>query len=172
MDLDATLLEVGPGNVSWGGVQLGFMGDTLAYKVGTTAITLTGAQTGTVPQKKIVSGGHFIITVPFKEITNKNLGLGIPNAVLVNPGMANERLEFRVRVGLDLRSLAQAMVIKKVIGGIESTLPKDITVIPLCSPVDAEVVVDYNPQAQRIILATFEAWPDSTGLWAYQGVAP
>lgn len=173
MPLDATLLEVGPANVYWDGVLLGYMGEELAVTVATEATPLTGAQTGTIPQDKVISGGSFRITVPFKEISLENFARAIPSAVLLTGATSGKRLEFRARVGQSLRALAKPMQIRKIVGGVESTATRDHLTIPLASPVDAEVTIPFHPTEQRVIVATFEAWPDPTqnNRWAYWGDA-
>lgn len=173
--LDATLLEVGPANVYIDdgspapGLLLGFMGDELAVTMSTEVSILTGAQRGTVPLDKVVSGGFFRVTVPFKEISLENLQLGFPNSELFILG--GTRVDFKPKVGLSMLSLAKKMTIIKLIGGVESLLAEDTLVIPLASPSDTEVVFPYHPTEQRIILATFEAFPDpaNNDRWAFMG---
>jgi hypothetical protein len=171
MPLDATKLEIGPANVyleeDGADVLLGYMGDDLTLHMTTTAAELTGAQTGTVPQNKIITGGSFRVTVPLKEISLENFARAFPNSTLTGD---KTRVDFLPRVGLSLRDLAKKMTIKKIIGGVESASKADILIIPEASPVDAEITFTYSPTAQRIINATFEAWPDeTTGRWAYMG---
>lgn len=172
MPLDATLLECGPANVYFDGVLLGYMGEALQVSIGTEATPLTGAQTGNVAHNKVVSGGHFRVTVPFKEVSAKNISLGVANSVFVSSGS----LIFKVRAGRPMRQDAKVMTIVKLVGGDEgfgeSTLPEDTLTIPECSPVDSEVVIPFHPTEQRVIAATFEAWPDENGVWAYFGAAP
>lgn len=171
MPLNSALLEVGPANVYYDGVLLGFMGEELAVTIATEATPLTGAQTGTIPQDKVVSGGSFRITVPFKEISLENFARAIPNAVLITGATSGQRLEFRSRVGQSLRALAKPLQIKKILGGVESTQTRDHLTIPLASPVDGEVTIPFHPTEQRVITATFEAWPDpnQNHRWAYWG---
>ena len=171
---DSTKLEVGPCNVYlYEGAQdvdLGYMGDALVVAMSTEAVPLTGAQKGTVPLDKVVTGGSFRVTVPFKEIKPKNFSRAFPNAVFVGTEGAVERVDFKPRVGLSLRAQAKKLTLKKIIGGVESTSKSDHIVIPLASAVDAEVSVTFSPTEQRVINATFEAWPDdATGRWAYMG---
>lgn len=173
--LDPLQLEVGPANVflfnpvSGDDELLGFMGDDMTITVATEAVPLTGAQTGNVPQDKVVIGGSFQITIPFKEITIEKLAQGIPNSDLFILG--GTKVEFRPKVGLSMRGTAVKMTIKKLIGGVESTLPEDIFVIPLAAAVDAEVTIPFSPTEQRVINATFEAWPDPAfgNRWAFVG---
>lgn len=185
--LDATTLELGPANVYLSSVlsdslsppgtgdatmeHLGFMGDDMQIAVSAEAVPLTGAQTGTTPLSKVIVGGTFRVTLPFKEITLDNFARAFPNAVQFTTG--GEKVEFRVRAGLNMRTNARKMIIKKVIGGVESTLTKDHFVIPFAAPVEAEVVIPFSPTEQRVIAATFEAWPDqnNNNRWAFVGDA-
>ena len=170
MGVDASKLELGPANVyleeSGIDVHLGFLGDDLVVTMGTEAQVLTGAQTGTTPQDKVISGGSFKVSVPFKEITLENLARGYPNCTITAD---KGRVDFKLRVGLSMRSLAKKLTLKKLVGGVESLLKKDWLVIPLASPVEGEVSLPFSPTAQRVITATFEAWPDENYRWAYMG---
>lgn len=165
MSINTNLLELGPANVyideDGDGVAelfLGAMGDELAITMATEAVALTAAQTGTVPQAKVVTGGSFRVTIPFKEIKKENFSRAFPNANFVEGG-GGSRVDFVPQVGLNLRTIAKKMKIVKVFGLVESTDPDDIFTIPLASPADTEVVVPFSPTEQRVITATFEAWP-------------
>ncbi len=171
MTYDATKLEVGPANVylEEGGqdVLLGFLGDDLTVTMATTSTELTGAQTGDVPQDEVVSGGKFQVTVPLKEISLENLARAFPNCTITGD---KSRVDFKPRVGLSLRSIAKKLTIKKLVGGVESALKKDWLIIPEASPVAGEVTFTYHPTTQRVINATFKAWPQGAdNRWAYMG---
>lgn len=184
MSINANLLELGPANVYYDengdGVPelfLGAMGDELAVTMATEASPLTAAQTGTVPQAKVVTGGSFKVTIPFKEIALRNFQRAFPNATYTS-GVGGERVDFLPRVGLNLRTIAKKMKIVKLLGGTESTDPNDIMIIPLAAPADTEVVIPFSPTEQRMITATFEAWPQSVAVppfgfvanrWAFMG---
>jgi hypothetical protein len=150
-------------------VDLGALGDDVQVTVATEAGVLTAAQTGTIPQKKVVTGGRFQIAVPLKQMSLANWQRAFPNSVLFDDGNGKQKLAFRSRVGLDLRSIAKKLEIRKVVGGVESTAPKDILIVYEASPVDGDVLVPYQPTEQRVITATFEAWPDSAGEWGSYG---
>ncbi len=158
-------------------VSVGALGDEVQISTTTEAGPLTAAQTGTVPQGKVVVGGRFQIAVPFKEITLDNYRKAFPNAIVFNDGgtdalgRVRHRLNFQVRVGLNLRNTAVRMEIRKIVGGVESTRKDDIVVIPLASPVDGEVLVPYSPTTQRVITAHYEAWPVNN-VWAFMGQDP
>jgi hypothetical protein len=149
-------------------VDLGALGDDVQLTVATEAAVLTAAQTGTTPQKKVVSGNRFQIAVPMKEMSLTNWARAFPGAVLYSDGV-KQKLAFRSRVGLDLRSIAKKMEIRKVVGGVESSEPKDTLIVYEASPVEGEVLIPYQPTTQRVITATFEAWPNSQGEWGAYG---
>ncbi len=153
--------------------NVGFLDVGLLVTIGTNAIVLTGAQTGDIPQGKVISGGSFKVAIPFKEISLENLQRGIPNSILVQDADSERtRVEFVSQVGQSMRELAVKMEIRKIFGGAESTDPKDILVIPEISPVDGEVSLPFHPTEQRVITANFEAWPNEQGMWAYFGDRP
>jgi hypothetical protein len=170
MPLNANNLEVGPANVYFDDVLLGYMGDTLALLISTEVVPLTGAQAGTSPINKVVSGGNVTVRVPFKEVTMQNFARAIPNAVLVTGATSGTRLDIKNRVGFLLRSLAKKLVIKKIIAGQETTDPAHIIVIPEATPAESEITFPFSPTEQRILEVTFQAWPDgTTGRWAFMG---
>jgi len=150
--------------------DIGALGDDLQVTFATEAGPLTAAQTGTIPHDKVVTGGSLQIQMPLKEIKLENLQRAIPNAIFFqNDTGALQKVEFRSRVGLSMRSRATKLEIRKIVGGVESTLTRDILVLNEVSPVDAEVVFPFSPTEQRILNATFEAWPDTNGVWGAFG---
>jgi len=174
MPLNSTLLEMGPANVYFDGVLLGYMGDALAVSIETTVTPLTGAQAGSSPLDKVVTGGRVSVSVPLKEISLSNMATGILNAVLVSGATSGVRLDIKNRVGLSARSLAKVLKIVKLIGSgsgfNESTDPADTIVMPEASPADSVVTIPFAPTTQREIVVTFECWPnDVSGRWAYMG---
>jgi hypothetical protein len=168
--MDSGNLELGPCNIYLEedavDVNVGYVGNvTLA--LGSEASALTGAQKGTSPLDKIVTGGSVRLTIEFKEITLQNFARAYPHAVLTGDA---GRVDFTNRVGLSLRSLAKKLTLKKIVGGVESALKKDHLIVPEASPVEGEISVGFTPADQRLLSATFEAWPnDATGRWAFFG---
>jgi len=152
--------------------DVGFLGDDVAYQVTTEAANLTGAQTGTVPQDKVVIGGMVKVVVPFKEISIDNLRRGVPSAQVVrNSDGSRQRVDFHVAVGASMRqTLVAKMELVKIKGGFESSLPADKIVIPTISPAEGEVNFPFAPTTQRVIMTNWYAWPDpNTGRWAFFG---
>jgi hypothetical protein len=172
-------LELGPANVYYGDPAgsgadaerfLGVMGEDLSITMSVETSPLTGAQFGSIPLNKVIIGGSFQFTIPFKEISLANIALAFGNSESYTGGVA-----FKPRVGRDLRSLAKPLrLVKFALGGDESTDPEDTFVFYLVSPTDAEVTLSFGPTEQRVLSATFEAWPDDAhdGAWGYCGVAP
>ncbi|MFB3816143.1 MAG: hypothetical protein ACE147_00650 [Candidatus Methylomirabilales bacterium] len=163
-------LELGPCNVyleeSAVDVNVGYLGN-VTLNLGSEAAPLTASQRGTSPVDKVLTGGSVQLTIEFKELTLQNFARAFPHAVLTGD---NGRVDFTNRVGLSLRSLAKKLTLKKIVGGVESALAKDILVIPEASPVEGELSVEFNAETQRVLAATFEAWPnDTTGRWGYFG---
>jgi hypothetical protein len=152
-------------------VDVGYLGEGVAYQVTTEAGNLTGAQKGTVALDKIVTGGMVRVVIPFKEISLANFKAGIPLTRLVsNADGSKQRLDFSVTVGLSMRSRAVKMEIRKIKGGFESVLPADRIIIPEISPAEGEVTFPFAPTTQREIMTNWYAWPnDNTGRWAFTG---
>jgi hypothetical protein len=152
--------------------DVGFLGDEVAYQVVTEAANLTGAQTGNVPQDKVVIGGSVKVVLPFKEIDLDNFQAGVPSArVTVNSDGSKKRVDFHVAVGASMRQqLSVRMLIKKIKGGFESPLSEDQIIIPEISPAEGEVNFPFAPVTQRVIMTNWYAWPDpNTGRWAFTG---
>lgn len=152
--------------------DVGFLGDEVAYQVTTEAANLTGAQTGNVPQDKVVIGGMVKVIIPFKEISLDNLRRGVPSArVVENANGSKRRVDFNVAVGQSMRqTLTVKMEIVKIKGGFESPLPADRIVIPEISPAEGEVNFPFAPTTQRVIMTNWYAWPNgNTGRWAFMG---
>ncbi len=170
MPPDSGNLELGPCNIYLEEQALdqnvGYLGN-VTLNLASEASPLTGAQKGTSPLDKILTGGSVRLTVEFKEMTLKNFARAYPHAVLVGD---SGRVDFTNRVGLSLRSLAKKLTLKKIVGGVESALVKDHLIIPEASPVEGELSVAFTPTDQRVLAATFEAWPDDvTGRWGFLG---
>ena len=167
---DSSNLELGPCNIyleeDGSDVNVGYLGNvTLTMTV--EASPLTGAQKGTSPLDKVLTGGGVQVAIEFKEITLANFARAFPGAVLTADG---GRVDFINRVGLSMRDQAKQLTLKKIVGGEESALTKDWLIIPEASPVEGGITVSFTPTDQRVLAATFEAWPnDTTGRWGYLG---
>lgn len=170
MGLDSTKLQMGPANVYFDDVHLGYLGEDLSIEIASEVSPLTGAQAGTSPLDKVVTGGSVRITLPLKQITPELMATGILNAVLVTGAVSGTRVDITNRVGLSARSLAKRLEIRSILGGIETVDPAFIYVCPEASPADSTVTIPFSPTEQRVIEVTFEVWPNaSTGRWMYLG---
>ena len=167
---DSANLVLGPANVyleeDGSDVDLGYLGD-VSVKFSTEASPLTASQTGTSPLDKVMTGGSAQVLVAFKELTLENFARAFPGATLTADG---HRVDFINKVGLSLRSLAKQLTVKRLVGGVESTLSKDWFIFPEASPVEGEITLAYSATDQQTLAVTFEAWPDdSTGRWGFAG---
>jgi len=167
--VDRTKLQMGPANVYFDSVHLGYLSDALEVEIAVTASGLTGAQAGTANLDKIVTGGTVMVKVPLKELSLTKMATGLLNSGLVT-GISGTRLDFKNKVGLSARDQAKELRIISLIGGVETTDPSKIYVIPQASPADSAVKIPFSPTEQRVVEVTFEAWPsDATGRWMYLG---
>lgn len=149
---------------------LGALSDETTVNISSSTAPLTAHLTGTQPRDKVVTGGTFQILTGLKEITPENFALAFANAILIEGANGLKRLDFTVRAGESLRkSRGTRLQLRKVVGGTESTDPNDILTVPEASPVDAEVTLPFNVTDQRVVNATFEAWPDGLGRLAFFG---
>jgi len=167
--VDRTKLQMGPANVYFDSVHLGYLSDALEVEIATTASGLTGAQAGTADLDKIVTGGKVSVKVPLKELSLTKMATGLLNSGLVS-GISGSRLDFKNKVGLSARDQAKELRIVSLVGGVETTDTTKIYVIPYASPSDSAVKIPFSPTAQRIVEIMFDAWPsDATGRWMYLG---
>jgi len=167
--VDRTKLQMGPANVYFDSVHLGYMDDSLEIEIAVTASPLTGAQAGTSPLDKVVTGGSVMVKVPLKELSLSKMATGLLNSGLVS-GLSGTRLDFKNKVGLSARGLAKELRIVSLVGGVETTDTSKIYVIPQASPADSAVKIPFSPTQQRVVEISFEAWPsDATGRWMYLG---
>lgn len=152
---------------------LGALTEETVVQASATASIMTAHTTGTQPRDKVVSGGTFQIVAGLKELTMENLALAFPNAFLIEGTDGRRRCEFAVRAGESLRQAkGLKLELRRLLAaGEETTDPDEILTVPECSPVDAEIALNYNVTDQRNIPMTLEAWPDGTGLTAYFGRA-
>lgn len=167
--VDRTKLQLGPANIYFDSVHLGYLSDAVEIEITVTASELTGAQAGTAPLDKVVTGGSVMVKVPLKELSLSKMATGLLNSGLVS-GLSGTRLDFKNKVGLSARSLAKELRIISLVGGVETTDVSKIYVIPQASPADTAVKIPFSPTEQRMVEITFEAWPsDATGRWMYLG---
>jgi hypothetical protein len=167
---DSDNLELGPCNIYLEedglDVNVGYLGK-VTLKLSSTASPLTASQKGTSPLDKVLTGGSVQVAIEFKEMTLENFARAYPHAVL---SAGKTRVDLTNRVGLSLRSLAKQLTLKKIVGGMESVLSKDILIIPEASPVEGDMSIEFDEATQRVLAATFDAWPnDTTGRWCFWG---
>ena len=149
---------------------LGGLSDETSLNISASAAPLTAHLTGIQPRDKVITGGSFQIVAGLKEITLENFARAFPNAILLEGADGLQRLDFTIQAGQSLRTTrGTKMQLRKVRGNVESTSPADILTIPEASPVDAEVNLAFSVTDQRVLTATFEAWPDSYGRVAFFG---
>jgi hypothetical protein len=149
---------------------LGALSDETSLNISASAAPLTAHLTGIQPRDKVITGGSFQIVAGLKEITLENFARAFPNAILLEGADGLKRLDFTIQAGQSLRTTrGTKMQLRKVRGNVESTDPADILTIPEASPVDAEVNLAFSVTDQRVLTATFEAWPDSYGRVAFFG---
>jgi hypothetical protein len=149
---------------------LGALSDETSLNISASAAPLTAHLTGIQPRDKVITGGSFQIVAGLKEITLENFARAFPNAILLEGADGLKRLDFTIQAGQSLRTTrGTKMQLRKVRGNVESTDPSDILTIPEASPVDAEVNLAFSVTDQRVLTATFEAWPDSYGRVAFFG---
>ncbi len=166
--MDATKLEVGPANVYiWEGatpaaVNVGYIDEDLEVSIASQTTDLTGAQAGTTPLNKVVTGVEVTIAFTFREMDLINWRRAIANAIAVaDTGTPTDRrIDIAPRAGLSMRTLAKKLEIRPLIGGVETADDEKIIIAPLAAPSGDTVALSFGNTNQRGLRATFYCFPD------------
>jgi hypothetical protein len=154
---DVTALRLGPGSATFGGVDLGFVAfDTpIEIEDESKGVGLKAGQTGDTDLDFVLTGHNVTVKVPVVEVSPSKLAMAIPNAVV-----SGSTITVKLRTGLSVRSLAQELVVTRIVDGIPSTDPDDIVTFPLASAAPGRVTRQFNPNKQEEFTITFRVWPD------------
>jgi hypothetical protein len=146
--------EVGPCQIKFGGVDLGYTkgGTTFEHKEETVKITYD--QTGKNVQNIIGIGGSAIVKTALANPTLAQLEALIPGAIIDVDGML-----VKVSVGVDKRALAKELILTIMDGDVPSTDP-DATLVIFKAVPTYEGNLKFDDSSQRSHAITFEALPD------------
>jgi hypothetical protein len=138
----------------------------------TLGIPLMGGQTGEIEWDEIDKGMKVTIKLELEEITFENFALAIPGGIVVG-----DTLLINSNVGASRRAAAKPLIIKPLIGGVETTDEQEWLTFPLAAIGSGQAVeLSFNDGNQQIISANFKVFStvqeDGTFLFCYKGPAP
>lgn len=146
--------EVGPCQIKFGGVDLGYTkgGTTFEHKEETVKITYD--QTGKNVQDVIGIGGTATVKTALANPTLAQLEALIPGATIDADGMI-----IKASVGVSKRALAKELILTIMDGESPSTDP-DATLVVFVAVPSYEGSLKFDDSTQRSHSLTFEALPD------------
>ena len=158
--------EVGPCQIKFGGVDLGYTkgGTTFEHKEETVKITYD--QTGKNVQDVVGIGGSATVKTALANPTLAQLEVLIPGATIDADGMI-----VKASVGVAKRALAKELILTIMEGDVPSTDP-DATLVIFVAVPSYEGSLKFDDSTQRSHSLTFEALPDDAsgnvkGLYRY-----
>ncbi len=146
--------EVGPCQIKFGGVDLGYTKGGVKFKDDTLNTEITYDQTGETVQDTVDKGKKVFVDVP---LTNTSLALLedlIAGAVLDTDGM-----KVSSSVGVRGRDKAKELILTLMDGDAPSADPDATLVIFKAAPT-AKIDWGFDNSGQRITLVTFAGLPD------------
>jgi hypothetical protein len=141
------------------------------YVGGTAQIDITVKQTwadlmcdqlGTQAANKVLVGVEAYCEFVFREIDLKNFSraLAATKSYIDDVDASKRRVEVYPRVGIDLATLARTMVIKPLVGGVETTDKEQWITADKAAPDTETAKWAYAASGQRDIPARFYFMPD------------
>lgn len=135
-------------------------------------IPLMTGQTGEIEWDEIDKGMKLSLALELEEITFENFALAIPGATVVS-----NTLLVKSNVGASRRAGAKPLIIKPIIGGVETVDDQEWWTFPLAAIGSGKAAeLTYNDGNQQIIAAQFkifaEVQQDGSFLFGYKGPTP
>jgi hypothetical protein len=135
-------------------------------------VPLMTGQTGDIEWDEIDKGMKVSISLELQEITFENFALAIPGGVVVS-----NTLLITSNVGASRRAGAKPLVIRPIIGGVETIDEQEWLTFPLAAISSGQAAeLTYNDGNQQVIAARFKVFAqvqeDGTFLFCYKGTAP
>lgn len=145
--------------------NVGYTSDDTVISISGEAQDLTAAQEGTTAIDTILTGVNGTLEFSFKEIKldNWKKATGAARLYVDNTTTpVGRRLEIVPSAGLSLRGIARRVEVRPIVGGVETTNPEHIFVIPLAAPSADTISLSFSNTEQRSMKATFKMFPDPT----------
>lgn len=150
-------ISIGPGFVRFRGVDLGYTKGGIEVDINTSTESSMNRQNGETPEKIFIVGRTASITVPLAESHAQQLDRILENVTFLDSGGV-QTSTVSGATGLDIMALAGELVV----GHLESDgsfsgatiFPKALVMGPL--------KYSYRHDQERVLMATFTAYPDSS----------
>lgn len=155
-------LDLGPCRVYFGvalaEVDLGKTQGGVRTTFAEDAADLMSDQFGTQPEDQVITGQSAEIVVPMADYDLDNFALALNQAVLTLG--ADSGIAGTVLVGTKRTTKAGSLLLKKYVDGAISADTQNWIRFPVAAPM-GNVEVAFDGSTQRIIEATFKAFPDA-----------
>lgn len=161
--MDIAKLETGPCNVYLDDVDVGALDDGVTVEVTSETTDLTASQFGTTPINKVITGVSVKVSFAMKEVSLDSFRAAISNSdAIVTDAVdpTKKKLQITPKAGTDLRSIASKLVLKPIIGGVETADANKFYTAPVAAPDAGTVSIAFGNTEQRKINATFICFPD------------
>lgn len=131
-----------------------------------TRADLLSDQYGTEPEDQVITGQAASVVVPLADFGLTNLALALNQSIQgTDP---NEGIGGRNLVGTKLKATGQSLLLKKYVNGAISEDKKDWIRFPVAAS-EGTFEIRYDGTNQRIIEATFRAFPDADEMLYFIG---
>ena len=158
-------------NLYHDGLSIGALAN-LKLKIDPKGIVLKAGQTGEIEWDEIDSGMVVSLSLEIQDITFANFARAYPGS-----SIEGDTLVVQANVGSGRRAAAAPLIIKPIVGGVETTDNQFWTTVPLAAIGAGNASeIGYNDGQQQRIMANYKVFPTlrSSGafMFAYMGPAP
>lgn len=152
-------VKLGPCNVSWDGVALGYTKGGVDVQITTSKRKVTVDQFGESEINEYITGRTCTVRVPLAESDLTMLASVLPGAVLITDGAdaTKKKIEVPTGVGMSLREIAAKLVLHPTHLASGNKL-EDFTV-PLAAPA-GDIEFAFKHDEERIYMVEFVGYPD------------
>ena len=161
--MGAENIQLGTCNIDLNGTDLGLTIGGVEVAVTTTTHVTTVDQFGETIVSETITGRNVMVKVPMAETTLENMAAIMPGAELITDGIdANKkRVDVKTGIGVNLLDAALPLTLHPVNLPV-SDVSEDF-VVPLAST-PGGVQFAYKHDEERVFMADFKGYPDSSGL--------
>lgn len=161
--------DIGPTEVSWGGVVIGkTQTNPSGGTQGGTRVRITTEvadsfrdHSGVQKHDSIVTGTMVEVEANFAGLDVDQMATLLPGATVQNMGGGEKKLDIKSAVGLSLRDNAQELILKPLDDGIPTTDETQWIHFPQAHP-RPNVDFAFNLQDQKIFAVMFDVFTDLT----------
>lgn len=171
MASDVSNVKLGPCNVTWGGVNLGYTKGGVEVEITTAKKKIMVDQFGETEVNEYIMGRTVVVRVPLAESDLQLLVQVIPGSTLVTDAVTPTKIKLNIPtgVGTSLRDLADVLLLHPT-NELTTYKAEDLT-IPLAAP-SGDLSFAYRHDEERVFMIEFVGYAENlTGLLAVFGDA-